>query len=387
MTAPVTRSIKRLKTVSGSIPWVTRVRSGYIPRPVSPSHRPLLLAVTLALCACARRPPAAAPQEGPSSSPGVLKWGLVLHGGAGTTPRGELGPEKEQALRAALKAALETGHAVLARGGSSTEAVTAALVLLEDNPLFNAGKGAVYTHDGGHELDAAVMDGAARKAGAVAGVRRVKNPVLLARLVMERSPHVLLTGSGAEAFAAQQGVTLVEPSYFDTEERWKGLQRALEQERRAGADGGTALLQRPVDGKFGTVGAVALDLQGHLAAATSTGGMTNKRFGRVGDSPIIGAGTYADDSCAVSATGHGEYFIRYAVAHDVCARARYQGAALDEAARAVVLGTLVEAGGEGGLIALDRGGRFTLPFNTTGMYRGWVAEDGATHVALFRGEP
>jgi beta-aspartyl-peptidase (threonine type) len=289
-----------------------------------------------------------------------------------------------------MTAALEAGHTVLSGGGSSVEAIQAAIVILEDSPHFNAGKGAVLTHEGTHELDASIMDGATRKAGAVAGVTRIKNPILLARLVMEKSPHVMLTGAGAEAFAADQGgIEFVENGYFRTERAWQALQRALEEERQRAKKGASA---HPVMEKdapsayFGTVGAVALDRLGNLAAGTSTGGMTNKRFGRVGDSPIVGAGTYAsNDSCAISATGHGEYFIRYTVAHDICARVQYTGAGVQAAADEVVLRVLKGAGGEGGVVGLDRAGNVALSFNVTGMGRGYIGPEGAP-VVMFTQE-
>ncbi|WP_338870191.1 isoaspartyl peptidase/L-asparaginase [Myxococcus stipitatus] len=316
------------------------------------------------------------------------KWGLVIHGGAGVISRENLSAEREAEVRAALQQALQAGHAVLAKGGSSLDAVTAAVRILEDSPHFNAGKGAVFNHDGINELDAAIMDGTTRSAGAVAGLRHVKNPIELARRVMENSPHVMMIGEGAEQFAKAQGVELVDPKYFYTEDRWQGLQRALEKERAAPAQPPSSLRPGvdPVTGdhKFGTVGAVALDQAGNLAAATSTGGMTNKRYGRVGDSPIIGAGTYADPRCAVSATGHGEFFIRYTVARDICARVEYQDLPLPEAANVVVNDVLVKAGGEGGVIAMDREGNVAMPFNSLGMYRGYVGEDGQPHVAIFK---
>jgi L-asparaginase / beta-aspartyl-peptidase len=337
------------------------------------------------------------------------KWGLVIHGGAGVISRENLSPEREAEVRAAMTQALQAGHAVLAKGGASLDAVTAAIRVLEDSPYFNAGKGAVFNHDGVNELDASVMDGQTRRAGAVAGVHHIQNPIDLARLVMEKSPHVMMVGDGAEAFAKSQGMPLVDAKYFYTEERWQSLQRALEQERAKeapsspppqgepatpvvppaqGQPPGSSLTPGvdPITGdhKFGTVGAVALDQQGHLAAGTSTGGMTNKRFGRVGDAPIIGAGTYADERCAVSATGHGEFFIRYTVARDICARVEYQDLPLPEAANFVIHDVLVKAGGEGGVIAMDRQGNVAMPFNSTGMYRGYMGEDGTPTIAIFR---
>jgi len=265
---------------------------------------------------------------------------------------------------------------VLKSGGSSLDAVEKTIVVLEDSPRFNAGKGAVFTHEGVNELDAAIMDGATLRAGAIAGVHRVRNPILLARAVMEKSPHVMLTGDGAEAFAKTVGITLVDPSYFRTDERWRQLQEALKAEEKKQA----SALGRAIH--YGTVGAVALDREGRLAAGTSTGGMTNKRWGRVGDSPIIGAGTYANAHCAVSATGWGEYYIRATAAHDICARVEYAKQPVAKAAHDVVMDVIPKLGGDGGVIALDSDGNFALPFNTDGMYRGWVDRDGKMHVAI-----
>ncbi|MDI3287825.1 isoaspartyl peptidase/L-asparaginase [Polyangium sp. 15x6] len=318
------------------------------------------------------------------------RWGLVIHGGAGVLDRASLSPEREAEMRAVLAASLEAGHGLLAKGGSSLDAVTAAIRILEDSPLFNAGKGAVFTHEGTNELDAALMNGHTREAGAVAGLRHVRNPIALARAVMGKSPHVMMIGEGAERFAEQEGLALVPESYFYTEERWQALQRALAAEKKAPPPPPQgkpqSFWESPAgrEYKFGTVGAVALDQAGHLAAGTSTGGMTNKRFGRVGDSPIIGAGTYADEGCAVSATGHGEYFIRYTVARDVCARVEYSGMGLGAAADRVVMDILVKAGGEGGIIAMDAQGNVAMPFNSKGMYRGYMGADGVASVAIFR---
>ena len=292
--------------------------------------------------------------------------------------RDQLDEDTEAKIRAALDAALDAGHAVLAKGGSSLDAVTASIVVLEDSPLFNAARGAVFNAEGINELDASIMDGATQRAGAIAGVHRVRNPVRLARAVMEKSRHVMLVGDGAEAFAREiGGIDLVEPGYFRTEHRWKQL---LEARKREQAGVTTA----PSGAYFGTVGAVALDRQGHIAAATSTGGMTNKRWGRVGDSPIIGAGTWADQRCGVSATGWGEYFIRLAVAHDICARVAYGGVSLAEAADEVVLRRVPAAGGDGGVIALDAEGNIAMPFNTGGMYRAAIRADGTREVSIFR---
>jgi L-asparaginase / beta-aspartyl-peptidase len=304
---------------------------------------------------------------------------IAIHGGAGVISRASMFAENERAYRADLERALDAGYAVLEKDGTSLDAVVAAVRILEDSPLFNAGKGAVFSHAGINELDAAIMDGATQKAGAVAGVRHVKNPIELARMVMERTPHVLLSGEGAEEFALEQGVTLVPDSYFYTERRWKQLEEAqkLEKnERVASADEDI--------GYFGTVGAVALDRNGNLAAATSTGGMTNKRWGRIGDSPIIGAGTYADNAtCAVSATGSGEYFIRAVVAHEICARVRLSGVTAAKAAHEVIHGRLEEIGGDGGVIVVDKNGALSLEFNTEGMFRGARDSSGRREVAIY----
>ncbi len=303
---------------------------------------------------------------------------LVVHGGAGAIPRAEMSNEKEAAIRAALEHALREGAALISQGGSSLDAVTRAVVLLEDSPHFNAGKGAVFTADGRNELDAAVMDGATLRAGAVAGLTRIRNPILLARAVMEQSPHVMMVGDGAEAFAKSIGMDFVHPKYFYTEERWKQLERR----RREVAQRPRAAL--PAHAYFGTVGAVARDRQGRLAAATSTGGMTMKRWGRVGDAPIIGAGTYANEHCAVSATGWGEYFIRATVAHDICARVSYRGDALQAAAEEVIMHVVPRLGGNGGVIALDANHNVAMPFNTEGMYRGTIDADGKIDIAIYR---
>lgn len=311
-------------------------------------------------------------------------YGFAIHGGAGTILKSNLTPELEAAYKARLTEALVAGQTILKNNGSSLDAVEAAIKILEDSPLFNAGKGAVFTNSGKNELDAAIMDGKTLKAGAVAGVRHIKNPINLARLVMEKSPHVLLTGSGAELFAQQQGIKLVSESYFFTEKRWQDLLRTKESEKH----------KTPVsenfysvgdEKKYGTVGAVALDQAGNLAAGTSTGGMTNKKFGRIGDSPIIGAGTYANNhTCAVSATGHGEYFIRSVVAHDISALMEYKGLSVKEAADLVILKKLTELGGTGGVIAIDKNGTIAMPFNTEGMYRGYITSDGKVVVEIFK---
>jgi beta-aspartyl-peptidase (threonine type) len=303
-------------------------------------------------------------------------FGLAIHGGAGTLPRAEMSGERELKYQAGLAAALDAGYAVLQGGGSSLTAVTRAVMVLEDNPLFNAGRGSVFTLDGHNELDAAIMDGRTLKAGAVCGVTHIRNPIELARTVMEHSEFVMLNGAGAEEFALSRGMALVPQSYFYTAERWKQLERIRS---------GDAALSALTISHVGTVGAVAMDEDGRLAAATSTGGMTGKRYNRIGDSPIIGAGTYADDrSCAVSATGHGEIFIRAAVAHDICSRMRFGGRTLGEAVREVVLEELPALQGEGGVIAIDREGRIAMEFNSEGMFRASRRAGEEARIAIYR---
>lgn len=308
---------------------------------------------------------------------GPPRTALVIHGGAGNVPASELSAADESSLRADLSRALDAGGAVLQRGGSALDAVTASIVILEDSPWFNAGRGAVFTADGGHELDAAVMEGHTRRAGAVTGVTTVRNPIRLARAVMEHSPHVMLAAQGAERFAdTRPEIERVPTTYFDTDRqrhRWKEAQER--EARKAAAAPGS---------HFGTVGAVALDAQGHIAAATSTGGMTNKRWGRVGDVPIIGAGTWADDRCGVSGTGWGEFYIRSAVGHDICARVAYRGDSLARASEDVVNSVVPALGGNGGAITLDCNGNIAMPFNTTAMFRGWIRPDGSRGTAVFR---
>ena len=302
--------------------------------------------------------------------------GLAIHGGAGSLPRAEMTVELERRYRAGLERALKAGFAVLQEGGTSLDAVTRAVTLLEDEPLFNAGHGAVFTLGGANELDAAIMDGGNLQAGAVCGVTRIKNPIELARAVMEHSPYVLLSGAGAEEFAATRGFEFVPQSYFYTEARWQQLQRIRS---------GDVSLSALTISHIGTVGAVALDRQGGLAAATSTGGMTGKTFGRIGDSPLIGAGTYADNrSCAVSATGHGESFIRAAVAHDIGARMRYGGRSLMQAVTEVVMTELPPLGGEGGVIAIDHRGQIAMEFNSEGMFRASLSSDSPPQIHIYR---
>jgi len=312
-------------------------------------------------------------------------FGMVIHGGAGTILKKNMTTEREQAYQNKLKEALQAGYEILKNNGSSMEAVETAITILEDSPLFNAGKGAVFTGDGTHELDASIMDGETLQAGAVAGVKHVKNPIALARLVLEKSPHVMMVGDGAEEFAVQHHLDRVSQYYFYTEKRWKSLQK-----RKSAAVEKTTLVPKKeniklTDKEKGTVGAAALDKKGNLAAGTSTGGMTNKMFGRVGDSPIIGAGTYANNqTCAVSGTGHGEYFMRLLVAYDIHALMAYQGKSLKEAANTVIMKKLEELGGTGGIIAIDKDGHMAMPFNTDGMYRGYIRENGEAIVKIYK---
>lgn len=326
----------------------------------------------LATVSCAPAPAPSSPAAGPASSPRI-EWGLVMHGGAGTISPEDMTAETERAYRATMEQALRAGHAVLRDGGGTLDAVVAAIVILEDSPLFNAGRGAVFTAEGTNSHDASIMFGPTLEAGAVAGVGIVKNPILLAREVMEASPHVMLSGPGAEQFARERGLGLVDPAYFYTERRWRALQRAREAEGRTGGEG------------HGTVGVIALDRDGRIAAGTSTGGTTNKRWGRIGDSPIIGAGTYAGEHCGISSTGVGEYFIRNVVAFDICARVDYRGISLEQAAHEVVMERLESQEPEtGGIVGLDSDGNVVMMFNTTGMYRGYIDADGRVTTAIYR---
>ena len=326
--------------------------------------RPLLLTLLLASAATATEAPIA----------------IAVHGGAGTIERAALDADKRASIERALSQALDAGHRILLDGGTSLDAVTAAVLVLEDSPHFNAGKGAVFNADGKVELDAAIMTGGDRNAGAVAALSRVRNPILAARAVMEHSPHVFMIGAGAERFAREQGLDFVRPSYFHTDERWQQYQRARnrEQERRR-----EAALPRPGSDYYGTVGAVALDRNGNVAAATSTGGMTLKRYGRVGDVPVIGGGTWAEDGCAVSATGWGEYFIRSGAAHEICARVRLAGQSLEQASVGVVERDIPALGGDGGVIAVDGRGRIAMPYSSAGMYRGRIDPDGERVIAIW----
>ena len=310
------------------------------------------------------------------------KFGLVIHGGAGKIEKASMPPEVEAEYTAKLNEVLQAGYKVLADGGSSLDAVEKAINLMEDSPLFNAGKGAVFTNNGVNELDASIMEGKTLNAGAVAGVKHIKNPISLARLVMEKSPHVMLACDGAEIFARENGVELVEQEYFYTDSRWKSLQRELEKEK--GNQQSSIGSDLEVD-RLGTVGCVAIDKDGNLAAGTSTGGMTNKKFGRIGDSPVIGAGTYAkNETCAVSGTGHGEFFIRLGIAKDVSDLMEYKGLFLQDAANEVIYKKLKDLDGVGGIIALDKNGNIAMPFNTSGMFRGYYLENGEPVVKMYK---
>lgn len=332
----------------------------------------------------------------PEPAAAAPKWAIVIHGGAGSIERSGLRAEQDKAYRAALARVAEAGAAILKRGGAALDAVEAAVGLLEDDPLFNAGRGAVFTADGRNELDASVMEGREMRAGAVAGVTRTRHPISLARAVMERSPHVFLIGDGADAFARTQHLEQVDPSWFFTDRRWRSLEKALAAEglpippRPPGADRApdAAAALAHDEGKHGTVGVVALDSRGDVAAGTSTGGVTAKRWGRVGDSPVIGAGTYASNrSCAVSATGAGEYFIRLTVAREICALVEYKGLSLQAAVDQVVQKELTAMGGDGGVVAVTPDGQTAWSFNTSGMYRARISETQPLVVGLYKDDP
>jgi beta-aspartyl-peptidase (threonine type) len=311
----------------------------------------------------------ASPAQTATDSVKKQEWAIVIHGGAGGITRENLTPEIDKQYRESMTAALSAGKKILSEGGSALDAVEQTIRTMEDNPLFNAGKGAVFTHEGRNELDAAIMDGSNLAAGAVAGVTDIKNPITAARRVMTNSPHVMLAGAGASQFAKEQGLEIVPPSYFYTEKRFNELQEILKKE------------------KHGTVGCCALDKNGNLAAGTSTGGMADKRYNRIGDSPIIGAGTYANNNtCAVSATGHGEYFIRWTVAHDISALMEYKGLSVKQASELVVNDKLVKAGGSGGVICMDKSGNISMPFNSSGMFRGFATADGKEGIYIYKDE-
>jgi beta-aspartyl-peptidase (threonine type) len=308
-------------------------------------------------------------QSQTASSVKKQDWAIVIHGGAGVITRDKMTPEMDKEYRDKMAEALATGKKILSEGGSALDAVENTIRVMEDSPLFNAGKGAVFAHSGKNELDAAIMDGSNLAAGSVAGVTDIKNPITLARRVMTNSAHVMLAGAGASQFAKEQGLEIVPPEYFYVEKRYNELQEALKKE------------------KLGTVGCVALDRAGNLAAGTSTGGMTNKKYNRIGDAPIIGAGTYANNAtCAVSATGHGEYFIRWTVAHDISALIEYKGLSLKDASELVVMGKLVKAGGTGGVICVDKEGNISMPFNSRGMFRGYATADDKQGIAIYDDE-
>lgn len=314
------------------------------------------------------------------------KFCIVIHGGAGTILKENMSDSLEAEYNRVLDLAVSKGYEILKNGGTSLDAVTQTIMILEDSPLFNAGKGAVFTNEGKNELDASIMDGKSKAAGSVASVTRVKNPITLARAIMEVSEHVMMVGPGAEKFAEQNGIELVDPSYFFTEKRWEGLQKAKELEKIE-LDHAAAINYDPLikNQKFGTVGCVALDKKGNIAAGTSTGGMTNKRYGRVGDAPIIGAGTYADNTtCGVSATGWGEFFIRNVVAYDIAAQMQYKKVSLAEAANETIQKKVPEMGGNGGIIAIDKDGNIVMEFNTAGMYRAAIDVKGKKIIEIYK---
>jgi beta-aspartyl-peptidase (threonine type) len=321
-------------------------------------------------------------------------WAIVVHGGAGVIERKDLSPEQEKAYRAAMNRAIQAGAAVLTKGGSALDAIETAIKLMEDDPLFNAGRGAVFTAEGRNELDAAIMDGKSLAAGSIAGVTRTRHPISLARRVMEKSPHVMLISTGADTFSKEQGLQQVEPGWFYTERRWRALEKFLKEKslplppKPAGArDAGTTARLAHDEGKKGTVGVAALDLNGNVAAGTSTGGTTGKRWGRVGDAPIIGAGTYASNtSCAVSATGTGEYFVRLTVAREICSLVEYKGMKLQAAADEVVQKKLTAIGGDGGIIAVAPDGQIAWSFNTSGMYRARMSKDQPVLISIYKDE-
>ena len=321
------------------------------------------------------------------AQPATDRYVLVIHGGAGTILKSQMSAERETAYRASLNRALDTGNAILSRGGSALDAVEACVRLMEDDPLFNAGRGAVFTNEGKNELDASIMDGSNLAAGSVGGVTTIRHPISAARAVMEKSPHVMMIGGGAEKFAKENGLEIVDPSYFHTEDRWKGLQRVKQRDsldalKKSKSTSQTGRVFN--DDKFGTVGAVALDKHGNLAAATSTGGMTNKRYGRVGDAPIIGAGTYANNqTVAISGTGWGEFFIRLVMAKTISDMMEFGNMSLQDAAGEMINVRLPRLGGDGGLIAVDRDGNIAMPFCTQGMYRGFVKSSGEREVGIY----
>ena len=332
-------------------------------------------------CGTELKPNTEETQTKKTETPQIADFALVIHGGAGTILKKNMTDEQEKAYREKLNEALSVGEKILKEGGSSMDAVTQTIMVMENSPLFNAGKGAVFTNEGINEMDASFMEGKTMNAGAVGGLTVIKNPILAARAVMEKSEHVLLTGNGAETFAKEQGIEVVDTKYFYTDRRWKSLERAKKTEKVELSESEDEAEEK----KHGTVGCVALDKEGNLAAGTSTGGMTNKKYNRFGDVPIIGAGTYANNNtCAVSCTGHGEYFIRWAVAHDISAMIEYKGVDLETAWKAVINEKLVKVGGSGGAICVDKYGNISMPFNSEGMYRGFVKADGTRKVSIFK---
>lgn len=338
-------------------------------------------ALTLFLISCDQKQP----EKESQSEPKQQEFAIIIHGGAGTILKENMTDSMEQAYKAALTEAIKTGYDILEQGGSSLEAVQRTINVMENSPLFNSAKGAVFTHEGKNELDASIMDGATRNAGAIAGVTRVKNPINLAYEVMVNSEHVLLSGAGAEAFAEERGVELVDPSYFFTQNRFDALQRTLAREKQDSISKASAFYDPFIkDEKYGTVGCVALDKNGNLAAGTSTGGMNNKRYNRIGDSPIIGSGTYANNAtCGVSSTGWGEYFIRGQVAYDISAQMEYAGKSLKDASKNVIQDKLTQLGGTGGIVALDHYGNPSMEFNTEGMYRAYMNDQGELIIGIY----
>lgn len=346
-----------------------------------------LLCLSIVILSCKQDRELAVAAE--TSIPEKPEFAIVIHGGAGTILKQNMTPEREAAYKAKLEEAVKVGYEILKNGGSSLDAVTKTINVMEDSPLFNAGKGAVFTNAGTNELDASIMDGKTLNAGASAGTTTVKYPIDLARAVMEQSEHVMLSGKGAETFAEEQGLEIVDPSYFFTENRFNGLQRIKDREKtELGHDAKSVFYDTDIkDSKFGTVGCAALDKNGNLAAGTSTGGMTNKRYGRIGDVPIIGSGTYANNAtCAVSSTGWGEYFIRAVVAHDISALMAYKGLSLKEAARIVIQEKVAGLGGDGGIVAVDKDGNITMEFNTAGMYRASMNDKGELTIGIYGDE-
>lgn len=343
-----------------------------------------ILSVTVALLACNKKATENPPTVIPLPSLQTNEFAIVIHGGAGYLTRKNISPELDSLIRSKLTEAIKVGHLILKNGGSSLDAVEKTIHVLENSPLFNAGKGAVYTHQETNKMDASIMNGTNLNAGAVAGITTIKNPISAARKVMENSPHVLLSGKGANQFAEEQGLEIVDPSYFATEKNLLYLRKikALENKKLT-----ASLTKKYPDYKFGTVGCVAIDKNGNITAGTSTGGMTNKKWNRIGDSPIIGAGTYANNNtCGVSSTGHGEYFIRAAVAHDISAQIEYKKVSLKEAAKNVVQQKLVALKGDGGIIAIDKYGNIQMEFNTPGMYRASINQKGDIYTGIYKDE-